>query len=82
LHSRYLVIDFHGGPSNDALTPYLALETTTSLVSCELQGGGLSPLALTAKPDFLTFKTKKAKSFWTWLLRLKILFWLDSIYIV
>lgn len=62
MHSRNLVIDFHGGPSNDALTPYLALETTTSLVSCELQGGGLSPLALTVKPFFLT--NKKAESFW------------------
>lgn len=62
LRSRNLVIDFHGGPSNDALTPYLALETTTSLVSCELQGGGLSPLALTVKPFFLT--NKKAESFW------------------
>ena len=43
------------------LTPYLALETTTSLVSCELQGGGLSPLALTVKP--FSFINKKADSF-------------------
>ena len=61
MHSRNLVIDFHGGPSNDALTPYLALETTTSLVSCELQGGGLSPLALTVEPFFLP--TKKPNLF-------------------
>jgi hypothetical protein len=31
-------------------------------VSCELQGGGLSPLALTVEPFFLT--NKKAESFW------------------
>lgn len=61
LHSQDLVVVFTEVVGR-RLTPYLALETTTSLVSCELQGGGLSPLALTVKPFFLT--NKKAESFW------------------
>jgi hypothetical protein len=52
LHSQDLVVVFTEVVGR-RLTPYLADKATTPYLSCELRGGGLSPLALTVKPVFL-----------------------------